>query len=54
VILERLQDRETPVPIDPAAVETPDAEVRAEQEATEPSAPEPRRRRRRSTEVSRA
>ena len=54
VILDRLQDRETPVPIDPAAVETPDAEARAEQEATSPSAPEPRRRRRRSTEVSRA
>jgi len=53
VILERLQDRETPVPIDPAAVEAPDAEARAEQEATSPSSPEPKRRRR-SEGVSRA
>jgi predicted PurR-regulated permease PerM len=55
VVLERLQDRETPVPIDPAAVETPDADVREEQEEAEPSSPAPNRRRRRSsTSVSRA
>ena len=54
VILERLQDRETPVPIDPAAVETPDEEVREEQEKTSPSSPEPKRRPRGSTQVSRA
>lgn len=54
VILERLQDRETPVPIDPAAVETPAEEMREEQEKTSPSSPEPKRRRRRSTQVSRA
>jgi len=54
VILDRLQDRETPVPIDPAAVETPDAEAREEQGKRSPSAPEPKRRRRRSAEVSQA
>lgn len=54
VVLERLQDRDTPVPIDPAAVETPDAEVRDQLEETPPSAPAPKRRRRRSGEVSRA
>jgi predicted PurR-regulated permease PerM len=55
VILERLQDRDTPVPIDPAAVETPDSEAREELAEKSPSTPAPKRRRRRSTtEVSRA
>ena len=55
VILERLQDRRTPVPVDPAAVETPDEAAREELRETPPSAPAPKRRRRRSTtEVSRA
>jgi predicted PurR-regulated permease PerM len=54
VILERLQDRETPVPIDPAAVETPDAETREEQESTPPAAPKPKRGGRGSAETSRA
>jgi len=55
VVLERLQDRDTPVPIDPAAVETPDADAREEQAQASPSSPPRKRRRRRSTtEVSRA
>ena len=55
VVLERLQDRDTPVPIDPAAAETPDAEARAELEETAPGSPAPKRRRRRSDAgVSRA
>jgi predicted PurR-regulated permease PerM len=54
VVLERLQDRDTPVPIDPAAVETPDADAREELARTSPSAPTKRRRRRSSTEISRA
>jgi predicted PurR-regulated permease PerM len=33
VILDRLQDREVPVPVDPAAVETPDEEEREAQKA---------------------
>jgi putative heme transporter len=53
VILERLQDRETPVPIDPAAVETPDAEEREQMQETAPDSPAPKRRRR-PAEVSRA
>ena len=53
VILERLQDRETPVPIDPAAVETPDAEEREEAKKT-PDSPARKRRRRSGAEVSRA
>jgi len=54
VILERLQDRDTPVPVDPAAVETPDEEDREDLQDP-PGAPTPKRRRRRSsTEVSRA
>jgi predicted PurR-regulated permease PerM len=55
VILERLQDRKTPVPVDPAGVETPDAEERVLLQETPPEAPAPKRRRRRSsTEISRA
>ena len=37
VILERLQDREVPVPIDPAAVPGPDEETKDEMEAQSPS-----------------
>lgn len=48
VILERLQDRETPVPIDPAAVETPTAEEREAHETTSPDSPAPKRRRARA------
>lgn len=43
VILERLQDRETPVPIDPAAVETPSEAERDDHEKTSPDSPAPRR-----------
>ncbi|HUQ44295.1 MAG TPA: AI-2E family transporter [Candidatus Limnocylindria bacterium] len=44
VILERLQDRETPVPIDPASL--PDEAAREEMEATAPDSPaKPRARR---------
>lgn len=45
VVLERLQDRETPVPIDPAAIETPGEEDTAKQEAVAPDSPAPKRRR---------
>ena len=45
VVLERLQDRETPVPIDPAAVETPSEEESDRQEAVSPDSPAPKRRR---------
>jgi predicted PurR-regulated permease PerM len=48
VILERLQDREVPVPIDPAAIETPTEEERAAHEQRSPDAPAPRRRRTRA------
>jgi putative heme transporter len=53
VILERLQDRDTPVPVDPAAVETPDEEDKERLRETSPSAPK-RRRRRSSDGISRA
>lgn len=46
VVLERLQDRETPVPIDPAAVETPTEEESERQEAIAPDSPARKRRRR--------
>jgi predicted PurR-regulated permease PerM len=46
VVLERLQDRETPVPIDPAAVETPDEAVKKALESVAPDSPAPSRRRR--------
>ena len=45
VILERLQDRETPVPIDPAAVETPSEDENEAKEEVSPDSPAPRRRR---------
>jgi len=55
VVLERLQDRDTPVPVDPAGAETPDEETRTELEQKTSGSPAPKRRRRRSeTEVSRA
>ena len=48
VVLERLQDRETPVPIDPAAVETPSEEEKADQESVSPDSPASRRRKSRA------
>lgn len=45
VVLERLQDRETPVPIDPAAVETPSEEESEKQETVSPDSPARKRRR---------
>ena len=44
VILGRLQDRETPVPIDPAAIETPSEEERDEHARKSPDSPAKRRR----------
>ncbi|HEY8237972.1 MAG TPA: AI-2E family transporter, partial [Candidatus Limnocylindrales bacterium] len=44
VILERLQDREVPVPIDPAADRTPDEAARDELESIAPGSPAPKRR----------
>lgn len=54
VILERLQDRDVPIPIDPAAIETPDQEAKDDLAKRSPSSPARKRPRRRSTEVSRA
>ena len=54
VILGRLQDREVPVPIDPAAIETPSEEERAAQEKTSPDSPAPRRRRARAASADAA
>jgi predicted PurR-regulated permease PerM len=48
VILERLQARDTPVPIDVAAVESPSGDERDRQEETAPDSPAPRRRRARA------
>lgn len=48
VVLERLQDREVPVPIDPAAIETPSAEENEAKERHSPDSPAPKRRRRAS------
>ncbi|HET9851917.1 MAG TPA: AI-2E family transporter [Candidatus Limnocylindrales bacterium] len=48
VVLERLQDRETPVPIDPAAVETPSPDEKEAHAAHSPDSPAPRRRRART------
>lgn len=45
VVLDRLQDRETPVPIDPSGMEAPDEGTRAEQESVSPDSPAPARRR---------
>jgi predicted PurR-regulated permease PerM len=52
VVLERLQDRETPVPIDPAAVETPSPEEKEAHGANSPDSPAPRRRRARARAAS--
>ena len=46
VVLERLQDRENPVPIDPGAVEAPDAAASEEIKSVSPDSPAPTRRRR--------
>jgi predicted PurR-regulated permease PerM len=46
VILDRLQDRETPVQVDPAAEKVPEEAVRQELERTSPDSPAPKRRRR--------
>lgn len=46
VVLDRLQDRENPVPIDPSALGTPDAAAREELESVSPDSPAPSRRRR--------
>lgn len=54
VVLERLQDRDTPVPVDPAAVETPDDETRERQKKTPPDSPAHKRRRHSPSGVSRA
>ncbi len=45
VVLERLQDRDVPVPIDPAAVETPSEEARQDHAAVAPDSPAKKRRR---------
>lgn len=45
VVLERLQDRDTPIPIDPTADRAPDEAARAEMEESSPSAPNTRKRR---------
>jgi predicted PurR-regulated permease PerM len=46
VVLDRLQDRETPVPIDPTSSETPREATTEQQEAVSPDSPAPARRRR--------
>ncbi len=48
VVLERLQDREVPVPIDPAAVETPSEDENEAKEQVSPDSPAPKRRRARA------
>ena len=45
VVLDRLQDRETPVPIDPAAAETPSEDDLEAKEQVSPDSPAPKRRR---------
>ena len=52
VILDRLQDREQPVPIDPNAERVPDETVRQELQRTAPDSPAPKRRRRPSPKPS--
>lgn len=54
VVLDRFQDRETPVPIDPASEKLPEETVREEVEAVAPGSPAPRRRRRASGTQRRA
>ena len=46
VILDRLQDRETPVQVDPSAEKVPEETVRQELESVPPGSPAPKRRRR--------
>ncbi len=46
VILDRLQDRDTPVQVDPAAEKVPEEAVRRELESVAPDSPAPKRRRR--------
>ena len=46
VILDRLQDRQTPVQVDPAAERVPEEDVRHELERRSPDSPAPKRRRR--------
>ena len=46
VILDRLQDRETPVQVDPSADKVPEEAVRQELESVAPDLPAPKRRRR--------
>jgi predicted PurR-regulated permease PerM len=46
VILDRLQDRETPVQVDPSAEKVPEETVRQELESVAPDSPAPKRRRR--------
>jgi predicted PurR-regulated permease PerM len=48
VVLDRMQDRDTPVPIDPAAVETPPADQLDEDEVPAPESPGRHRRRAKS------
>lgn len=48
VILERLQDRENPVPIDPAAIETPSPDEKDTLARHSPDSPAPKRRRART------
>ena len=52
VILDRLQDRETPVQVDPAAEKVPEEAVRHELERTSPDSPAPKRRRRATAKPS--
>ena len=49
VVLDRLQDRETPVPIDPAAIETPSEAETKKQETVSPDSPARKRRRKTTT-----
>jgi predicted PurR-regulated permease PerM len=46
VILDRLQDRDTPVQVDPAAEKVPEEAVRRELGSVAPDSPAPKRRRR--------
>jgi predicted PurR-regulated permease PerM len=48
VVLERLQDRDVPVPVDPAAIETPTIDEKTEHQRHSPDSPAPRRRRARA------
>ena len=53
VVLDRLQDRETPVPIDPASEKLPEEAVRRELEAVAPDSPAAPKRRRRASAATR-